>query len=90
MAASANTSSLGQQGQELRNRILFTLFILMLYRLGVHVPTPGLDGAEVSRFFASQAQGIFGMLNTFTGGALEQVSVFALGIMPYISASAPQ
>lgn len=84
--ATASTSALGQQGQELRNRILFTLFILVIYRLGVHVPTPGLDGAEVSKFFAQQA-GIFGMLNTFTGGALEQVSVFALGIMPYISAS---
>lgn len=85
--ATANTSALGQQGQELRNRILFTLFILILYRLGVHVPTPGLDGEQMSQFFAAQNAGIFGMLNTFTGGALEQVSVFALGIMPYISAS---
>lgn len=72
---------------ELRNRILFTLTILAIYRLGCQVPTPGVDRDAVMAFFQSQSAGLFGLFNTFTGGALEQFSVFALGIMPYISAS---
>lgn len=72
---------------ELRNRILFTLTILAIYRLGCQVPTPGVDRDAVMAFFAGQSSGLFGLFNTFTGGALEQFSVFALGIMPYISAS---
>ena len=73
--------------EELRKRILFTLAILAVYRLGVHVPVPGIDANVMLQFFATQAGGIFGLFNTFTGGALERFSVFALGIMPYISAS---
>lgn len=73
--------------EELRKRILFTLGILVVYRVGVHVPVPGIDGAQVVQFFAQQKAGIFGLFNTFTGGALERFSIFALGIMPYISAS---
>ena len=72
---------------ELRNRILFTLGILAIYRLGVHVPVPGVDATVMLAFFQTQSGGIFGLFNTFTGGALERFSVFALGIMPYISAS---
>ncbi len=72
---------------ELLKKIGFTLLMLAVYRVGVHVPTPGVDGAAVSAFFDSQNRGIFGLFNTFTGGALSQFSVFALGIMPYISAS---
>ncbi len=72
---------------ELRKRILFTLGILAVYRLGVHVPVPGVDANVMLSFFQGQASGIFGLFNTFTGGALERFSVFALGIMPYISAS---
>ncbi|MGE3682023.1 MAG: preprotein translocase subunit SecY [Bdellovibrionales bacterium] len=72
---------------ELRKRILFTLAILAVYRLGVHVPVPGVDANVMLSFFQSQSGGIFGLFNTFTGGALERFSVFALGIMPYISAS---
>jgi preprotein translocase subunit SecY len=72
---------------ELRKRILFTLGVLAIYRLGVHVPVPGVDANRMVAFFESQATGIFGLFNTFTGGALERFSVFALGIMPYISAS---
>jgi preprotein translocase subunit SecY len=71
----------------LRNKILFTLICLAVYRVGVHIPTPGVNGIAVSEFFNSQNRGIFGLFNTFSGGALEQFSVFALGIMPYISAS---
>jgi preprotein translocase subunit SecY len=72
---------------ELRHRILFTLMIVAIYRIGVAVPTPGVDGAAVLSFFQGQSGGLFGLFNTFTGGALERFSIFALGIMPYISAS---
>jgi preprotein translocase subunit SecY len=72
---------------ELRQRILFTLMIVAIYRIGVAVPTPGVDGAAVISFFQGQSGGLFGLFNTFTGGALERFSIFALGIMPYISAS---
>lgn len=75
------------KNSNLRNRILFTLALLAVYRVGVHVPTPGVDGAAVLSFFKAQSHGIFGLFNTFTGGALSQFSVFALGIMPYISSS---
>jgi len=71
----------------LKNKIFFTLICLAIYRIGVHIPTPGVNGAAVSEFFNSQNRGIFGLFNTFSGGALQQFSVFALGIMPYISAS---
>lgn len=72
---------------DLRKRILFTLGLLAVYRIGVHVPTPGVDGNAVMAFFEAQSGGIFGLFNTFTGGALSRFSVFALGIMPYISSS---
>jgi len=71
---------------DLRKRIIFTLTMLAVYRFGVHIPTPGVDGSTVLKFFQNQG-GIFGLFNTFTGGALNQFSVFALGIMPYISSS---
>ena len=71
---------------DLRKRILFSLTMLAVYRFGVHIPTPGVDGATVLKFFEGQG-GIFGLFNQFTGGALNQFSVFALGIMPYISSS---
>ena len=75
------------KNEDLRRRLLFTLWILVIYRIGVFVPTPGVDNAAVKDFFMAQSGGIFGLFNTFTGGALEQFSVFALGIMPYISSS---
>ena len=72
--------------KELRDKILFTLGVLVIYRVGVQVPTPGVDNAAILSFFQAQG-GVFGLLNTFTGGALEQFSIFALGIIPYITAS---
>lgn len=75
------------KNSELTRRILFTIAMLAIYRVGVHVPTPGVDGGAVFSFFQAQSSGIFGLFNTFTGGALSQFSIFALGIMPYISAS---
>jgi preprotein translocase subunit SecY len=72
---------------ELRKRLLYTLMLLAVYRIGVFVTTPGVD-ASVMKKIVSQASGTFlGMFNMFSGGALEQMSIFALGIMPYISAS---
>ncbi len=70
---------------ELRRRLLFTAAMLAVYRLGVAVPTPGIDGQALANFFNSMAGSLFGMVNLFSGGALERFSVFALGIMPYIS-----
>jgi preprotein translocase subunit SecY len=72
---------------ELRRRVLFTLAMLAVYRLGVHVPTPGIDRHAMAAFFEQQKGNLLGFLNLFSGGALEQFSVFSLGIMPYISAS---
>jgi preprotein translocase subunit SecY len=75
------------KNNELTKRILFTLAMLAIYRVGVHVPTPGVNAAAVASYFQAASSGIFGLFNTFTGGALQQFSIFALGIMPYISAS---
>lgn len=72
---------------ELRKKIIFTLIVLAVYRIGVHIPTPGVDGAALQQAFASMQGTIFGWFNLFSGGALERFSIFALGIMPYISSS---
>lgn len=72
---------------ELRKKIFFTLIVMAIYRLGVHIPTPGVDGEALKAAFANMQGTIFGWFNLFSGGALEKFSIFALGIMPYISAS---
>jgi preprotein translocase subunit SecY len=72
---------------ELRRRVVFTLAMLAVYRVGVAIPTPGIDGRALAEFFESVRNSVLGMVNLFSGGALEQFSIFALGIMPYISAS---
>ena len=72
---------------ELKRRIIYTLALLAVYRIGVHVPTPGIDSAALASFFAKMEGTIFGIFNMFSGGALQRLSVFALGIMPYISSS---
>jgi len=72
---------------ELKRRILFTLGLLTVYRIGVHVPAPGIDTVALASFFARAKGTILGLFDMFSGGALERLSVFALGIMPYISAS---
>src|SRR5436190_7180528 len=71
---------------EIRRRLLFTAMILALYRLGSWIPAPGVDSDQIDQYF-SRAGGIFNLLNLFSGGALSQFSVFALGIMPYVTAS---
>ncbi len=70
---------------ELRRRLLFTAAMLAVYRIGVAVPTPGIDGQALASFFDAAKSTLFGWINLFSGGALEKFSVFALGIMPYIS-----
>jgi preprotein translocase subunit SecY len=72
---------------ELKKRIIFTCALLFVYRIGVHVPTPGIDSVALASFFARAKGTLLGLFDMFSGGALERLSVFALGIMPYISAS---
>jgi preprotein translocase subunit SecY len=72
---------------ELRRRVLFTLGMLAVYRVGCHVPTPGIDAQVLAKFFEGTQGTLLGLVSAFTGGALERMTVFALGIMPYISAS---
>lgn len=72
---------------DLRNRVLFTLGILGVYRIGAFVPIPGVDVDALKSFFAANAGGVFGLVDVFTGGNFKQLTIFALGIMPYISAS---
>ena len=72
---------------ELRRRVLFTALILAIYRLGSWMPAPGVDSETISNYFEGQGGTILGLLNLFSGGALSQFSLFALGIMPYVTAS---
>ncbi|MDT8328499.1 MAG: preprotein translocase subunit SecY [Roseovarius sp.] len=86
MAANTSWSALGK-ASDLRKRILFTLGLLIVYRLGTYIPVPGIDGAALREFMQGAQASIGGMLSMFTGGALGRMGIFALGIMPYISAS---
>jgi preprotein translocase subunit SecY len=86
MAANTSWAALGK-ATDLRNRILFTLGLLIVYRLGTFIPVPGIDGQALREFMVQAQQGIGGILTMFTGGALGRMGIFALGIMPYISAS---
>ncbi len=72
---------------ELKRRVIFTLLMLLVYRVGVHIPTPGINTVALKEFFGKYQQTLFGVVDMFTGGAMENFSVFSLGIMPYISAS---
>jgi preprotein translocase subunit SecY len=85
----ASTGTIGKTGKygDLRRRLVFLLLALVVYRIGTHVPVPGIDPDQLRQLFQSQQGGILGLFNMFSGGALSRFSVFALGIMPYISAS---
>ena len=72
---------------ELKSRVLFTLALLTVYRIGAHIPTPGINGEELSKFLTDKGGALMGFFDMFSGGALSRVTIFALGIMPYISAS---
>ena len=75
------------QNNDLRNRILFTVFILAIYRLGTFVPLPGIDPEQLQVMMEGNQKGLLGMFNVFAGGAVSRMAIFALGIMPYISSS---
>ena len=86
MAANLSWGALGK-ATDLRQRIFFTLGLLIVYRLGTYIPVPGIDGQALRDFMADAGAGLGGILNMFTGGAISRMGIFALGIMPYISAS---
>ena len=84
MADEANISS---HSSDLRNRIFFTIFILCIYRLGTYIPISGIDPVALQQIMSSSQKGLLGMFNVFSGGAIQRMAIFALGIMPYISSS---
>ena len=77
----------GSKFADLRRRLIFLVLALVVFRIGAHIPVPGIDPDQLAQLFDSQSGGILGMFNLFSGGALSRFTVFALGIMPYISAS---
>ena len=81
-----NTGFLSK-GNDLKNRILFTVLILSVYRLGTYIPLPGIDPISLQSLMSSNQKGLLGMFNIFSGGAISRMAIFALGIMPYISSS---
>ena len=83
----ASTAQSGGKFGELRQRLVFLVLALLVFRLGAHIPVPGIDPDQLAQLFSGQKDGILGMFNLFSGGALSRFTVFALGIMPYISAS---
>jgi preprotein translocase subunit SecY len=87
VATSANQLAKTGKFGDLRRRLVFLLLALVVYRVGAHIPVPGIDPAQLQQFFKGQQGGLLGMFNVFSGGALSRFTVFALGIMPYISAS---
>ena len=84
-----NAAQLAKTGKygDLRRRLVYLLLALVVYRIGAHIPVPGIDPAQLQQFFKGQEGGILGMANLMSGGALSRFTIFALGIMPYISAS---
>ena len=87
MATSANQMAKTDKFGDLRRRLIFLLLALVVYRVGAHIPVPGIDPAQLQQFFKGQEGGILNLINMFSGGALSRFTIFALGIMPYISAS---
>ena len=87
MVTSAQTTAKTGQYGDLRRRLVFLLLALVVYRVGAHIPVPGIDPAQLQQLFKGQQGGILSLFNMFSGGALSRFTVFALGIMPYISAS---
>jgi len=86
LAANMNFGAF-QKATELHKRIWFTLLAMVVYRLGTHIPIPGIDSLAFARVFEGQSQGLAGMFNMFSGGAVQRMAIFALNVMPYISAS---
>ena len=82
-----NTTGTFSQAKDLKNRILFTVLLLIVYRLGTYVPLSGIDPSALKEIMATSQKGLLGMFNMFSGGAVTRMAIFALGIMPYISSS---
>ena len=87
MATGSNQLAKSGKFGDLRRRLMFLLLALVVYRIGAHIPVPGIDPAQLQQFFKGQEGGILNLINMFSGGALSRFTIFALGIMPYISAS---
>ena len=87
MATAQTTGKAGPRYGDLKRRLVFLVLALVVYRLGTHIPVPGINPAELANLFKQNKDGILGLFNMFSGGALSRFSIFALGIMPYISAS---
>ena len=87
MATGSNQLAKNGKFGDLRRRLMFLLLALVVYRIGAHIPVPGIDPAQLQQFFKGQEGGILNLINMFSGGALSRFTIFALGIMPYISAS---
>ena len=83
----ADETNISSHSSDLRNRIFFTIFILCIYRLGTYVPIAGIDPDSLKEIMSSSQKGLLGMFNVFSGGAVQRMAIFALGIMPYISSS---
>ena len=86
LAANMNFGAFAK-ATELHKRLLFTIGALIVYRLGTYIPLPGIDPVQYAHFFQSQENGMLGMFNMFSGGSVQRMAIFALNIMPYISAS---
>ena len=76
-----------EKKSELVNRVIFTILMILIYRFGTFIPVPGINSDVVKKMFQTDLASIFGMVNLFSGGALQRMSIFALNIMPYITAS---
>ena len=87
MAIDKSGTGFFSKNNDLRNRILFTVLILSIYRLGTYVPLPGINPESLMTMMESNQRGLLGMFNIFSGGAVKRMAIFALGIMPYIYSS---
>ncbi len=86
LASNVNLGSFAK-ATDLKKRLWFTLLALIVYRIGTYIPVPGVDPVVLEEFFRQQSRGVLGMVDIFAGGALSRMTIFALSIMPYISAS---
>ena len=87
MVANADMMSAFSKAEDLKRRLWFTFMALIVFRLGTYIPLPGINAGVLAEMFSRNSGGILGMFNMFSGGALERMTIFALNIMPYISAA---
>ena len=87
MEGTSSKSGFFSKENDLKNRILFTIMMLCVYRLGTYIPLPGINAQSLQALMETKQTGLLGMFNVFSGGAVKRMAIFALGIMPYISSS---